>query len=102
MITALGVSRGGIPQPDDSKGYRLSSFVAGKRIQPFISNMLAEGISNPIVFRTPRGSRAYGYEATLLADLCEAVLEARKQGALENRQLHMKYSAKFCATIFAV
>jgi hypothetical protein len=86
MLNALGLGHGGVSQLEDAKGYRLTSFVKGKRLNPFISNKLAEGIVNPIVFLPPRGRRAYGYEATILADLCEAVLEARKQGVLTPNQ----------------
>ena len=47
--------------------------------RPFISNKLAEMITEPIRFRPPGGGGlAYGYEATAIADLCDAVLEARK------------------------
>ena len=38
-------------------------------------------IRNPIKFRAGGGGMAYGYEATILADICEIVLAARKQDA---------------------
>jgi hypothetical protein len=42
---------------------------------------LAMRIRKPILFRPPNGGfLAYGYEATILADICDAVLAARKKG----------------------
>lgn len=62
---------------------RLELFTSGKLIKSFIPNDLHERVVNPIPFITPSGVRAHGYEATLLADLCEAVLKAREAGALQ-------------------
>ena len=40
-------------------------------------------ISNPIEFRpAPSGRTAFGYEATILADICDFILAARKAGVL--------------------
>jgi len=55
---------------------RLELFVSRDRINPFIDNALAERFAAPISFITSEGSRANGFEAILLADLCEAVLKA--------------------------
>lgn len=82
MLTALGLGRGGIANLKDSKGYRLVSLVHGKSLNPFISKKLYDGITQPLNIRIPEGYAALGYDATLLADLCEAVLEARDAGAL--------------------
>jgi hypothetical protein len=69
---------------------RLAGFVSGKGISPFISNELAAAIRTPIRFRLRRGGTpAYGYPATILADLCEAVLAARKASALMPQQQHI-------------
>jgi hypothetical protein len=75
MMTALDMSQGTAGR---GAGDRLAKFISSKTIRPFISNKLSEMITEPIKFRTPSGSIAYGYEATALADLCDAVLEARK------------------------
>jgi hypothetical protein len=51
-------------------------------------------MGNPIRFQAPTGgSPATGYEATILPDLCEAVLAARQEGTLRADQLHI---AKRC------
>jgi len=70
-------------------GDRLAKFISTKSINPFIPKGLADVIIDPIIFKTPSGIVAYGYEATVFADLCDAVLEARKQGSLNYQQEHI-------------
>jgi P63C domain len=60
-----------------------------ERIKPFVVSALAERIRNPIVFITPAGGRAYGYEAEVLVELCEAVLAARAEGVLQKQQMQI-------------
>ena len=50
---------------------------------------LAVRIGSPILFRFPTGGKiAYGYEATVLAEICEAILRARDEGLLLKQQAH--------------
>lgn len=87
MVKALGMSIG---SAGGGEGDRLYSFATGKAISPFISNELLSRMSNPIRFQAPTGgTAASGYEATILPDLCDAVLEARKAGALRHQQVHI-------------
>lgn len=65
---------------------RLELFASGKIISPFISSDLADRVRNPIIFLTPTGQKAYGYEAEVLVELCEAVLAARAEGKLQGQQ----------------
>ena len=81
MLTALEMSQGTAGR---GAGDRLAKFIRPKTLKPFVSNSLAGMIMEPIRFRTSTGSIAYGYEATALADLCDAVLEARKQKKTDN------------------
>lgn len=46
-------------------------------------------IHDPIKFDLPKGGASYGYRATLLVDVCDVVLEARKLGILLTSQLHI-------------
>jgi hypothetical protein len=87
MVSALGMGRGGTGRA--AGGDRLANFVLGKLITPFISKELKEATREPILFKTPSGQIAYGYEATVLADICEAVLEARRAGVLQAQQQHI-------------
>lgn len=58
-----------------------------QRLAVFFDSLAAKGIDvkdlparirNPIRFMPPGGGTAYGYEATILADICDAVLAARR------------------------
>jgi len=86
LVSALGMARGGSSK---GGGDRLVHFVTGKAIEPFISKELASVTGNPIKFKAPNGNMAYGYEAQILADICDAVLEARKQDKLQKQQQHI-------------
>jgi hypothetical protein len=86
MVASLGMSFGGNP---NHRLDRLANFVAGKLLRPFIPSDLRARIEKPFRFRTTAGTAALGYEATALADLCDAVLEARKAGALQVQQQHI-------------
>jgi hypothetical protein len=98
MMGALGMKQGTAGR---GGGDRLAKFAATKAINPFVSEKLAEVIKNPIVFHIPKGGKAYGYEATTLADLCDAVLEARKSGTLHYQQEHIALSCEMLVRAFA-
>jgi len=74
MQDALNMAKGGSMVPGMN---RFELFASRWRIKPFISNELMERIRSPIVFISPSGGRAYGYEAEVLVEICEAVLAAR-------------------------
>ena len=69
-------------------GARIARFTSSKVIKPYISSNLKVVIDNPVKFLTP-GGIAHGYPATLLVDLCNAVLSAREAGILQHQQLHI-------------
>ena len=98
VMDALDMSQGTAGR---GGGDRLAKFVATKALNPFVSNELAQVIKIPIIFQTTNGSRAYGYEATVLADLCDAVLEARKQGKLHYQQEHIAERCEALVRAFA-
>ncbi|MCO6458602.1 MAG: P63C domain-containing protein [Pirellulaceae bacterium] len=83
------------------EGDRLVRFVETKALSPFVGQELREMIRNPIHFRVPSGSLAYGYEATILADLCDAVLEARKNKVLNYQQVHIAERCEILVRGFA-
>ena len=56
----------------------LPPFLAAENLIPFVSDELRES-SAPIVFRSPRGGRAFGYDAMLLPMVCEVYLKARDE-----------------------
>ncbi len=98
MLTGLDMSQGTAGR---GEGDRLAKFISGKAISPFVNNDLFEMIKNPIKFKTTNGSVAYGYEATILADICDAVLEARKSGKLNYQSEHIAARCEILVRGFA-
>jgi hypothetical protein len=98
MMEALDMKQGTAGR---GGGDRLVKFVATKAISPYISDKLAEVIKNPVVFQVSKGGKAYGYEATVLADLCDSVLEARKSGKLHYQQEHIAIQCEILVRAFA-
>lgn len=86
MVDALGMSRG---SSSKGGGDRLAHFVGGDRIKPFVPSDLSAVIIEPIKFRAPNGSVAYGYDAEVLHSLCISVLRARREGDLQKQQAHI-------------
>ena len=98
MLKGLDMSQGTAGR---GEGDRLAKFVSGKAISPFVNNDLYDVIKNPIKFKTPTGSMAYGYEATILADICDAVLEARKSGKMNYQSEHIAARCEILVRGFA-
>lgn len=67
-------------------GYILPTFLQAKALNKYITNKLEVAKLKPIICH--RGNQVvHGYEATILADICDAILEARKDGVkLTERQ----------------
>lgn len=74
MLTALGRSRRVNIKPGDDAS--LPPILRTQALRPFISDELIED-ARPIRFITPGGSRANGYRAEVLPQVCEAWLAAR-------------------------
>jgi hypothetical protein len=98
LIQSLNMSHGG---SYSMGGDRLAKFAAQDRLSAFVSKELIDRTANPIRFKTPKGSLAYGYEATVLADLCEAILAARSMGILQKQQRHIADRAEILVRGFA-
>lgn len=79
---------------------RLTGFLGGKGISAFVNNDLVARIASPIKFRSP-GGVAFGYPATILADICDVVLTARANGALQKQQEHIAAQAEILVRGFA-
>lgn len=80
MGEAIGFSR---------RGSRLKVFVNSKTMADYIGRDLREKIENPLIFQMPDAAAessvdkiANGYDATILIDLCNAILEANAAGKL--------------------
>ena len=68
-------------QLGQSHGSKLRKLLSSTNIKPHISNELAMALDTPLRFTRPGrgGVLATGYEATILPDICSAILDARKK-----------------------
>lgn len=80
MGQAIGFSR---------RGSRLTVFVNSKTMDDYIGRDLREKIENPFIFQlpgaaaeSPVSARANGYDASILIDICNAILAAKADGKL--------------------
>lgn len=81
MATAIGMT--------DTGGQRITTFATSKALTGFIDESLINKLNTPILFRTTQGNLAHGYDATVLIDLCDSVLAARKADKLLAQQTHI-------------
>ena len=85
LQTSVGMSTSG----GSDGAHRLALFFEGLTDRGIDFSSLAVRIRSPIIFRPSAGSKpAYGYEATIINDVCEAILEARKMKKLLSNQKH--------------
>jgi hypothetical protein len=80
MGQAIGFSR---------RGSRLAVFINSKTMEGYIGRDLRDKIENPLIFQPPGAaaaspvtSRANGYDAGILIDICNAILAAKADGKL--------------------
>lgn len=70
-----------------SGGSRLPNFVFNKTMSEYVGQDLAERIKNPVIFQAvsvgktgAAATKAHGYDAAILIDVCKAVLAAKADG----------------------
>ena len=80
MGQAIGFSR---------RGSRFTVFASSQTMDGYIGRELREKIENPLVFQlpgaaaaSPVSAQANGYDATILIDICNAILAAKAAGKL--------------------
>ena len=80
----------------------LPPVVSAANVQRFISPELRARLSSPIEFRRIRGGRnGLGFEADVLAKICDVLLDARAAGVLRQSQLHIAAAAELMMRGFA-
>lgn len=90
MGEALGYSEG---------GSRFSTFVKGKNISKYIGRELAEKLENPLIFlpqsagENSASPKIYGYDVTILIDICNAIQAADADGKLLKSQSNIAKQA---------
>src|ERR1700693_2636328 len=93
FMRALGRARQAKGREYYESDVNLPAFLTAKNLKPFIDNDLYV-TSSQVVFRTLRGTRAFGYPAELLPKVCEVVLRARDAGVLAKTQEHIAKQAE--------
>jgi hypothetical protein len=85
----MGTKRGGGKRKLDLDGGAvLPTFLAHPTIKSFISPDLMVALISPIQYRPKHGGKtALGYNAVLLPQICEVILDADKSGAMRARPL---------------
>ncbi len=85
MGAALGFSK--------QSGARFPRFINAKSISAYIGPELKEKLENPIVFQgpdtkvgDPSAVKLYGFDVTLLIDVCKAIVKAEAEGQLTANQ----------------
>jgi len=86
-MTAIGRSekaKGGTGSVRYMQGVSLPPFLS-ENLRDFVDDELLQ-MTSPIVFRPPKGAKAYGYDALLLPKVCEVYLKARDAKSLTATQ----------------
>lgn len=85
------------------RGQGMSRFLESKSLKPLISHDFIVAIENPITFTAPKGLKPiYGYEATLLPELCNIIIDANDHKPLPSQQQHMVKQAKILQRAFSI
>lgn len=99
LLNALGMSTGGAKT---RRVHRLVEFIGSNVLKRFINKELTARTEIPITFIAPHGGRpTYGYEATILSEICESVLAAREAGFFQKQQKHIADRAEILLRGFA-
>lgn len=93
VMRALGRARQAKGRSYYEGDVNLPAFITAKNLKPFIPNELYV-TSSQIVFRTKKGSRAFGYPAELLAKICGVFIDADAAGKLTDAQKHIAAKAR--------
>jgi hypothetical protein len=78
-----------------TSGTALPQFLSGEKIAPSVGRELRDKLENPIVFQGPALGASvapmivYGYDVTILIDICKAIIKAEAEGRLLKRQEHI-------------
>ena len=91
MGAALGLGEGGT---------RVTGFLKGAKIAPYVGHELSQKLGNPLIFQLPSpGGKSqpptpiHGYDVTMLIDVCKAIVNAEAAGSLTPRQAHIAKQA---------
>jgi hypothetical protein len=84
----------------DSSGRAFPTFIGGKIISEVVGAELLEKIANPLIFLQPKlggtsppPDAVYGYDVTILIDVCKAIATAEADGKLLKSQANIARQA---------
>ena len=88
VLSQRGVTAGIGLNPD--AGFRMPQLMASRSIAKYVSADSMPALKHPVRFKNPVGGGiALGYPATLLIDICGAVLACRRAGTLSPVHTHI-------------
>jgi hypothetical protein len=76
-------------------GNAFIKMLSGQTIRSEIPADLAEKIAKPVIFKGFKGDPVHGYEASVLIEVCEALIRVRDSGGLTARQQFLAIQAEF-------
>lgn len=97
VVNALGGKRGGSHwrrMREARDAVYTPVFLSATNLAPFISASLKVALSRPVHYKALNGGIGYGVEATLLPEICNVFLRARRAGALTPQQEHIAATAE--------
>lgn len=102
VTRAMGGRRTGTAGGAGSGAPQLPPFLASDSIKSCISPQLMARLLTPLQYRPKHGGRtAFGYEATLIPEICELILEANEQTPFKANQRHLVTTANTLIRGFA-
>ncbi|MGA2781045.1 MAG: P63C domain-containing protein [Smithella sp.] len=81
--------------------HRMARFVTKLEEKGIKIKDLSERINNPIIFQPKSGASAYGYEAIILPEICEFILQCRDAKKLTAAQQHIAVECDIIMRAFA-
>ncbi|HEV7645914.1 MAG TPA: P63C domain-containing protein [Pyrinomonadaceae bacterium] len=99
---AMGGTGTGTKSSSENGAPQLPGFLLSANIKPFVSVDLMARLLSPIEYQPKHGGRsAFGYEAKLLPEICEVILDANEDGPLRPNQQHLVKTANTLLRGFA-
>ncbi|MDB6051227.1 MAG: hypothetical protein JWR17_3973, partial [Pseudomonas sp.] len=98
VMSGIGISRGSAYSSSD----RLTALMESSALVEYVSDAVLSSLKDPIKFvHGSGGGFAYGYPATMLAEICDSILAARLSGKLPARQSKIADQAELLVRGFA-
>lgn len=94
IANAFSTSKKSPNTPAQDGELRPPAFLASTGIALHVSDSLRDKLANPLIYTNKQGILVHGYEAEVLPEICEAILDAHTAGDLKPNQLRIFDAAK--------